>query len=171
LAVQIQQASPRIAIKLARLVIDSTHCLASQHIKGEQSTVFDLLSYAGDVRGYSHPLAPDIPSDSVLTQRFHLHIPQLIPEGFDISPLPSKISSFVIQALQTIELSWIQNRKKVWHQWLLFCSKAGLVSNPFLVELQQTETKLVIRSFLSLYRVAEWSTAGAILGQRKSPVV
>jgi hypothetical protein len=74
--------------------------------------VSDLLTYAGDVRGYAHPLAPDFPSDSVLTARFHSHIPQLIPAAFEISPLPSKISSFVILALQTIELSWIGNRKR-----------------------------------------------------------
>jgi hypothetical protein len=36
----------------------------------------------------------------------------LIPEGFVISPLPSDISSFAILALQTIESSLIQNRKK-----------------------------------------------------------
>lgn len=33
-----------IARKLACLVIGSNHCLASQHIKGEQNTVLDLLS-------------------------------------------------------------------------------------------------------------------------------
>jgi hypothetical protein len=36
----------------------------------------------------------------------------MIPEGFDVSPLCSDISFFVIQALQTIKLFWIQNRKK-----------------------------------------------------------
>jgi hypothetical protein len=101
-----------IARKLARLITGSTHCLASQHIKGENNVVSDLLSYAGDVRGDAHPLAPDSPSDTVLTARFHLHLPQLIPTGFDISPLPNEISSFVILALQTIESSLIRSRKK-----------------------------------------------------------
>jgi hypothetical protein len=100
-----------IARQLARLIIGSTHCLASQHIKGEQNTVSDLLSYAGTARGYPHPLAPDFPCDTVLTQRFHSHIPQLIPKDFVISPLPSEISSFVIRALRTIESSLIQNKK------------------------------------------------------------
>ena len=100
-----------IARQLARLIINSTHCLASQHIRGEQNTVSDLLSFAGNVRGTPHPLAPDFPSDRVLTQRFHSHIPQLIPEGFDISPLPSEISSFLIQALRTIESSWIRSKR------------------------------------------------------------
>jgi hypothetical protein len=102
-----------IARQLARLIIDSSHCLASQHIKGDQNTVSDLLSFAGTARGYPHPLAHDFPSDSLLTQRFHAHIPQLIPKDFDISPLPSEISSFLIQALQTIELSWILNKRKL----------------------------------------------------------
>jgi hypothetical protein len=38
-------------------------------------------------------------------------MPQLIPEGFDISPLPNEISSFLIQALQMIESSWTPNKK------------------------------------------------------------
>jgi hypothetical protein len=101
-----------IARKLARIVIASSHCLASQHIKGDYNTVADLLSYAGDVRGKDHPLANDYPSDRVLTERFHSCIPQLIPEGFVISPLPSEISSFAILALRTIESSLIRSRKK-----------------------------------------------------------
>jgi hypothetical protein len=102
-----------IAQKMAHLVIDSTPCLLSQPTHpGEQNTVSNLLSFVGDICGYAHPLAHNFPSDSVLTNRFYLYIPQLIPEGFNISPLPSKISSFVTQALQNIELSWVQNRKK-----------------------------------------------------------
>jgi hypothetical protein len=101
-----------IARQLARLIISSTHCLASQHIKGDHNTVSDLLSFAGNVRGYPHPLAPDFPTDAILTRRFHSHTPQLIPADFAISPLPSEISSFLILALQTIELSWIQNKRK-----------------------------------------------------------
>jgi hypothetical protein len=92
-----------IARKLARLVTGSPHCLASQHIKGDKNTVSDLLSFAGDTRGEAHPLAPDYPSDRVLTERFHSCLPQLIPAGFSISPLPSEISSFVILALRTLE--------------------------------------------------------------------
>ena len=70
-----------IAWKMACLIIGSTHCLPSQHIKGEQNTVSNLLSF-----GCSHPLAPALPAVCVLTQPFHLHIPQLIL-GFNISPL------------------------------------------------------------------------------------
>jgi hypothetical protein len=45
--------------KLAMLVTNSKHCLASQHIKGETNSVADLLSWSGDVRGTPHPLAMD----------------------------------------------------------------------------------------------------------------
>jgi hypothetical protein len=101
-----------IARQLARLVTGSSHCLASQHIKGDKNTVADLLSFAGDTRGEAHPLAPDYPSDRVLTERFHSCLPQLIPAGFNISPLPSEISSFAIQALQTLESSLTPSRSQ-----------------------------------------------------------
>jgi hypothetical protein len=94
-----------IARKLARLITGSSHCLAGQHIKGDKNTIADLLTFAGDTRGEVHPLAPDYPSDFVLTKRFHTYLPQLIPVGFNISALPSEISSFVILALQTLESS------------------------------------------------------------------
>jgi hypothetical protein len=85
-----------IARQVARLLLGSSHCLASQHIKGDENVLSDLLSFAGNVPGYDHLLGLDNPSDATLAQRFHNHIPQLIPAGFVISPLPSKISSFVI---------------------------------------------------------------------------
>ena len=102
-----------VARKLASLVLDSSHCLASQHIKGEHNVVADWLSYAGSQRGEPHPLAPDFPSDETLTQRFHDYVPQLIPPDFAISPLPSEISSFVSRVLQIAESSWTQNKKKL----------------------------------------------------------
>jgi hypothetical protein len=142
---------------LARLVTGSSHCLASQHIKGDKNTVADLLSFAGDTRGETHPLAPDYPSDCILTERFHSCLPQLIPASFNISPLPSEISSFVILALQTLELSLTpkqepahENKDRVWRRWTTFCAEAGLRSDPFLSQSQQQETKLIMRSFLSL---------------------
>jgi hypothetical protein len=88
-----------IARKIACLLLKKSHCLVSQHIKGDDNVVSDLLSFAGNVRGYDHPLALDVPSDATLTQPFHDHLPQLIPAGFVISPLPNEISSFVIWAL------------------------------------------------------------------------
>jgi hypothetical protein len=100
-----------IARKLAALMIHSTHCLASQHLKGTKNTVADCISYTGDSREEMHPLAPDGPSDDELTQRFHRFLPQLIPRHFTISPLPNDILSFVTLALQTAKLSWIRAKK------------------------------------------------------------
>jgi hypothetical protein len=101
-----------IARKLALLVTSSSHCLASQHIKGTKNTVSDLLSFAGNTRGEPHPLAPDYPSDLILTERFHSCLPQLIPAGFSISPLPSEISCFVIQVLRTLESSLTPSKSR-----------------------------------------------------------
>ena len=101
-----------VARKLAELVLGSSHCLASQHLQGEHNVVPDLLSFAGSQRGEPHPLASDFPSDEELTQRFHTYAPQLIPPGFVISPLPSEISSFVLQALQIAESSWSRDKKR-----------------------------------------------------------
>jgi hypothetical protein len=97
---------------LAQIITNSAHCLASQHIPGDHNTVSGLLSFAGDVHGYQHPLAPDFPTNAILTQRFHSHKPQLIPKGFQISPLPNKGCRFLMQALQTIKSSWIQSKRK-----------------------------------------------------------
>ncbi len=104
------QAVQLIARRLARLITASSHCLASQHIKGDKNTVSDLLSFAGATRGDPHPLAPDYPSDDVLTERFHSCLPQLVPAGFSISPSPNEISCFVIQVLQTLESSLTQSK-------------------------------------------------------------
>ena len=102
-----------IARKLAQVVMDTSHCLASQHLQGEHNVVANLLSYSGSQRGSPHPLAPDYPDDRELTNRFHSVIPQLIPKAFDISPLPRQISSFVTQTLLTTESSWIQSRNRL----------------------------------------------------------
>ena len=66
----------------------------------------------GNLRRASPLLAPDCPSDLVLTQRFHTCMPQLIPAGFNISPLPNEISCFVIQVLQTLESSLTRSKNQ-----------------------------------------------------------
>ncbi len=81
------------AQKLTKIIINSNHTLASQHIPGELNTVADWLLYAGDARGGKHPLAPDDPSDRELTRRFHLFLPTQIPPNFAILPLPNKVLS------------------------------------------------------------------------------
>jgi hypothetical protein len=101
-----------IARKIARLIAHSSHCLASQHLKGSLNVVADLLSYEGTSRGEPHPLAEDKPDDTMLTRRFHLSLPQLIPRNFAISQLPDAVLSFAILVLRTTELSFIQSRKE-----------------------------------------------------------
>jgi hypothetical protein len=122
LALQIQQTPTRIIVLLPSTDDSKTtstnhhqhHPLPGQpaHSRGPQHSLRPT-SFAGNVRGYQqHPLAPDFPADAIQTQRFHSHILQLIPKGFKISPLPNKISCFLIQALQTIESSWIQSKRR-----------------------------------------------------------
>jgi hypothetical protein len=65
------RAIQTVARHLATVFLDSTHCLASQHLKGGHNVVADLLSFAGHDRDKPRPLAADNPSDLVLTQRFH----------------------------------------------------------------------------------------------------
>jgi hypothetical protein len=102
------EAVQLVARKLAELITDSSHILASQHLKGQKNVVADLLSYVGSSREEPSPIAPDNPSDAELTRRFHSLLPQLIPQSFAILPLPDEILSFATLALQTAELSWIR---------------------------------------------------------------
>ena len=44
-----------------------------------------------------------------------------------------------------------KNEDRIWGLWTLFCAKASLNSDPFLSQLQQRETELVMRSFQSLH--------------------
>ena len=108
-------AAQMTARQIARLLSDSSHCLASQHLKGATNDVPDFLSFEGHLRQDKppHPLAPDCPSDAELTRRFHSFLPQVIPENFEISPLPNEVLSFVMRVLQTAESSWTRNKKSL----------------------------------------------------------
>jgi hypothetical protein len=94
-----------VARKVARLILGSEHCLASQHIKGELNVVSDLLSFEGGPRGKPHPLAFDEPDDELLTSRFHEHLSTQIPRAFRISRLPREILSWITLVLRIAELS------------------------------------------------------------------
>jgi hypothetical protein len=94
-----------VARKVARLILGSGHCLASQHLKGELNIVSDLLSFEGESRGKPHPLAYDFPNDELLTTRFHEHLPTQIPQAFCISRLPNAILSWITLVLRIAELS------------------------------------------------------------------
>ena len=60
---------------------------------------------------------------------------------------------------------------RAWRRWIGFCRRSGLDNNVFLSGLQRSERELTIRSFISLYRVAEWDQSGAYAGIRPKPVV
>ena len=105
------KAIQMVARHLASVFLDSTHCLASQHLKGDHNVVADLLSFAGHDHEKAHPLAADNPSDHVLTQRFHKFLHSQIPANFAISPLPPEILSWASQVLQTAESSLIRATK------------------------------------------------------------
>jgi hypothetical protein len=49
--------------------------------------------------GKRNPAAFDSPADVLLTHRLHSSVPQLIPQHFEISPLPDEILSFEEQVL------------------------------------------------------------------------
>jgi hypothetical protein len=107
------EAMNAIAHKIASVLIDSSHCLASQHLKGDYNDVAALLSFGPERGGKKeHPLAADDPLNDVLTQRFNTFLPQLTPQGFRISPLPSEILSFVTQVLLTAESSLTRKLNK-----------------------------------------------------------
>jgi hypothetical protein len=96
----------------------------------------------------------------------------LIPKGFEISPLPSEISYFLIQAMQTIQLTWIQSKRNPMSaDGPPYVPKLDPGTNHFLVKLHDNEQELAVWSFLSLYRMARWSQAGALIGQRLRPMV
>ena len=76
-----------VAHEIAHDTMSHNACLAGQHLKGLSNIVPNLLSYDGTRDGKRHPLAYDHPSDAILTQRFHSHLPSQIPESFTISTL------------------------------------------------------------------------------------
>jgi hypothetical protein len=83
------------------VLIDTNHCLASQHLKDKLNTIADLLSFLGSSQGKPHPITFNNPSDDVLTQHFHTNFASQIPANFKISPLPKKILSWIVMVLQT----------------------------------------------------------------------
>ena len=99
-----------MARKVATLVLESHNCLCAQHLPGVHNTVSDWLSYSTQARdGKKNPLAWDDPDDSILSDRFHSSIPQLMPVGFKICPLPAEILSFVGHTLRTAKSSLTQH--------------------------------------------------------------
>ena len=101
-----------MARQVASLVLQSGNALCAQHLPGSHNTVSDWLSYSTQLRnGMPNPLAGDDPSDATLTHRFHSYIPQMIPSGFRISPLPDEILHFVEHTLRIAESSLIRHNQ------------------------------------------------------------
>jgi hypothetical protein len=76
------EAVNAITQKIVSVLIDSSHCLASQRLKGDYNDVADLLSFGPERGGEKeHPLAADDPPNDVLTHRFTTFLPQLKLQG------------------------------------------------------------------------------------------
>ena len=101
-----------IARHLASQTMIAKVQIAGQHLEGDFNDVADLLSFEGVDRGKTNSLTFDRPPNDILTLHILSHYPQLVPPTFAISNLPAGISSFACAALQTIESSWIQSKKK-----------------------------------------------------------
>jgi hypothetical protein len=160
-----------VAQKLARLMIESSNCLFSQHLPGNTNGVSDLLSYEGSARSNEkdaaeHPLALDCPPGADLTQRFHTFLPQLIPEDFAISLLPSEIASFTTLAtpsdsrivLDAVQEGSHKTRDQTWRRWSCFCDEMGVI-DPLLVDLSSDKQELILRVFLVCLLVSDLTVA------------
>ena len=95
----------------------SKNFLVSQHIPGKENVVADWLTFEGDDRSkernpVSHPLAYDCPSNEQLTNRLLTHCPQLVPQHFEISHLPTEIFSFAQEGARMLESSMIQKQRE-----------------------------------------------------------
>jgi hypothetical protein len=130
-----------VACQLAMLVLKNDHCLASQHLKGKLNVVANFLSFNGSSQEKSHPLAYDCPPDSIITQRFHKYFHKQIPENFVISPLPSKILSWIAVILQTHE-SYVMADKKAPTNQKIAVGGDGSVSAPKQVSTQTPSSLL-----------------------------
>jgi hypothetical protein len=82
--------------KLATLITDLEHCLASKHTKGKVNLIANLLSWSGSIRVGPPPLASNDPSFEELTHHFHSHLPQLVSKSLKMCPLPNAILSWII---------------------------------------------------------------------------
>ena len=96
--------SRHLALKMTNL----KQCLCREYLCRSYNIVLDFLTFTSEHQDKSNnPLAFDDLLNCTLTQPFHSHLPQLIPQNFNISSLSSNIASFAFQALQMMESSLI----------------------------------------------------------------
>jgi hypothetical protein len=91
---------------VALAVTEGQGQLCSQHIAGSSNSIADLLSFEGRCRSSINPATVDCPPDDILTLRIHQFHHQIIPNGFDIQPLPTRIESFVLSTMQIERACW-----------------------------------------------------------------
>jgi hypothetical protein len=107
-----------IARKTATLLSRSKNFLVSQHIPGKENEIADWLTFEGadrsnEMKPVQHPIAYDCPSNDQLSARLLTLFPQLLPQHFEISPLPTEIFSFAQESAQMLESSMIRSLKDV----------------------------------------------------------
>jgi hypothetical protein len=110
-----------VAQQLASLLLKHNHCLATQHINGDTYIMPDLLSFAGTDHGKVNPLAYDCPTDLLITQCFHQHLPDQIPANF------AKVLSWVVAVLQMHKLYLAADKRALMSPMTEACT-AGLAS-------------------------------------------
>jgi hypothetical protein len=90
------------ARQLAKVVIDNDCCLYSQWFQGDFNTVSDCLSQDFHLNDHS------------LTLLLKSRVPQQVPFGFRIYPLPIEISSWLICLLQNqpFEEAWSKEQTR-----------------------------------------------------------
>ena len=106
----------KVARKVAEIVLGSNACLYRQWFKGVDNTVADSLSRdAYYLSNTTH-------------QKFLLHtVPHQLPTGFNISPVPKKISSFISSLLLQLPVKTL--RLKAQKPSDLAHSNVGLLSS------------------------------------------
>ncbi len=111
--------------------------------------------FAGKQNNVANALSQDWHrSDSKLTSIFRFHFPKQMPKYFKISPLPNKISSWLISLLQQLpmrEQAAHNNKARAWGRWEKYCRSIGC-SNFYMDGLGTQEKILKLGAFAMAVR-------------------
>ena len=124
-----QKAVSFIARTVAMRVSASKNFIVSRHLEGRRNVICDYLSFKGKDRNFKkkrtingvttfvekiavNPIAYERPPNDVVTNRILSSFPQLVPRGFKISHLPTDVLSFVQEAAEILESSFIRAQKE-----------------------------------------------------------